>query len=239
MIAQLLSFALPYALAALGGALSFVSPCILPLIPAYLSFITGYTLEERELGGKKRRTVTGTFFFGLGFSLVFVLLGATAAGIGRILIDYQDALAKIFGVIVILLGFHLTGVIKLMPLYKEKRIPIKVELKTKRRFLQPFVMGIAFSLGWTPCITPVLAGILTLAAQQQSVYKGVILLAFYSAGLWIPFMVAALFTAPILNLFSRSPKIASRASIVAGILLIIMGALLFTGQIARITTILA
>ncbi|MDR0454190.1 MAG: cytochrome c biogenesis protein CcdA [Deferribacteraceae bacterium] len=221
----------------IAGILSFFSPCILPLLPVYLSFITGYALEGGTEKRKNRwRTIFGTLCFGFGFSVVFILLGATATGIGRIFAEYQLVLTKISGAAVILLGLHVTGIIKIMPLYKEKRIRIKTERNAKHRFWQAFLMGFAFSFGWTPCITPVLAGILVLAAQQQSVYKGVILLAFYSAGLWLPFMTAALFTAPVMNILAKRPKIAVRATAAAGVFLIVMGVILLTGRMSGITS---
>ncbi len=224
----------------IAGILSFLSPCILPLLPAYLSFITGYTLEDSRAGKKFNwQAIWGTLCFGLGFSVVFILLGATATGVGRVLIEYQHIIIKVLGAVVILLGLHMTGILKLTPLYKEKKIHIRPKHNTKHRFWQAFAMGFAFSFGWTPCITPVLAGILTIAAQQQSVYEGVILLAFYSAGLWVPFMIAALFTSPVLAFLARYPKIAARAELCAGVLLIMMGILLITGQMTRITAMFA
>ncbi|MDR2884175.1 MAG: cytochrome c biogenesis protein CcdA [Deferribacteraceae bacterium] len=212
-----------------AGILSFLSPCILPLLPGYLSFLAGNTLNGTR---DNRRAITGAFIFGLGFTLVFIAMGATATAFGRMLIQYQGIITKVLGVIVLLFGLHLVGLLKIKLLYREKRV--RVLSTVRNRYLHAFLLGLAFAFGWTPCITPILGGILTMAAQRETLAGGMVLLSVYSLGLWIPFAVAALFTVPTLSLLSKYPKLARNAQYLAGGMLIIMGVLLISGQMTRI-----
>jgi cytochrome c-type biogenesis protein len=215
-----------------AGIISFLSPCILPLLPGYLSFLAG--THDVAADNYRLRALQGALVFGLGFSLVFVLMGATATAIGRLFVQYQHIFSIIMGVVVIALGLHMIGAFQLKILYREKKIHIKPKRDAKR-LLQAFLIGLAFAFGWTPCVGPVLGGILTMATQQSSVYAGMLLLFVYAMGLWLPFLLAALFSLPVLGWLGKYPKLALRAQQTAGILLILMGVLLCTGYMTRLS----
>src|SRR5437868_625908 len=181
----------------LAGVLSFISPCVLPLIPGYLSFVSGVTLEEMRGGGAlaapspgaRRKALVSSIAFVMGFSLVFISLGASATALGAYLMGRLPLLVKAGGVIIILFGLHMMGVLRISWLYAEKRV------QTARKpagFFGAMVVGIAFAFGWTPCIGPILAAILAVAAAQESVGQGVKLLAVYSLGLGVPFIATSL-----------------------------------------------
>jgi cytochrome c-type biogenesis protein len=206
------------------GLLSFVSPCVLPLIPAYVSYITGLSLEElqakRKTGKVILRILYGSLAFVLGFSVVFVLLGAGASTFGNILQAQKFWLAKLAGVLIIFFGLHMVGVFKLGFLNYEK----KFEVKTKRGGLfTPFLFGLAFSFGWTPCIGPFLASLLVIAANQETMWQGVVLLAFYSAGLGIPFILTALALGVFLTSFRVIQRYFHVIEVIGGILMIVVG----------------
>ena len=170
---------------ALGaGFISFLSPCVLPLIPGYISYISGQNLEQ--IVEKKQKILAKTIIFSLGFSLVFISFGATASYFGSFLINYSDTLRIIAGIIIIIFSLQIMGVLKLNILNKEKRFYTK---NYSNNLFFPFLVGTAFAFGWTPCIGPVLGSILTLAAVETSIAQGVILLSFYSLGLAIPFIL--------------------------------------------------
>lgn len=221
----------------LGGILSFIAPCVLPLVPGYLSFITG--LSRPELGGEGStgRVLVPAVLFTLGFTSVFVLLGVAAGfastTLGPALGRYDDALEMAAGVIVVLIGVFMLGIIKLPWLYGEARF----EMARARRFGRgaAFVMGLAFGFGWTPCVGPILAVILGLAAQTGDVTRAAVLLGAYSAGLAVPFLLTAAFfgrMAGTLAWFSRNSLAISRF---AGGVLIIMGVLIFTGRLGELS----
>ena len=171
---------------ALGaGFISFLSPCVLPLIPGYISYISGQNLEQ--IVEKKQKILAKTIIFSLGFSLVFISFGATASYFGSFLINYSDTLRIIAGIIIIIFSLQIMGVLKLNILNKEKRFYTK---NYSNNLFFPFLVGTAFAFGWTPCIGPVLGSILTLAAVETSIAQGVILLSFYSLGLAIPFILS-------------------------------------------------
>ena len=221
-----------------AGLLSFLSPCILPLLPGYLSFITGHTFDSSEKPGRFT-ALSGAVFFGLGFSVVFIALGAASTMLGGFLLMNQQLISRVFGVIVVILGLHMLGVLKFRFLYNEKKLHVKAEKNPKFRSIQAFLLGLAFAFGWTPCVGPILGGILTIAAHQEEFKQGMLLLTVYSLGLWLPFLITALFTVPVLGFLSRYPKLTLRASQLAGVFLVIMGLLLITGQMLRLTAILA
>jgi cytochrome c-type biogenesis protein len=214
-----------------AGMASFFSPCILPLIPAYFTFITGYSLDE--LTGDDTRKIrykvfTSTLSFVLGFSLVFILLGATASFLGALIYQHQNILRIGGGVVIIILGLHLSGLFRIKYLDVEKRL----HLKSKPvHFLGAFIVGMAFAAGWSPCVGPFLGSILTLAAGQDTVSRGIILLAIYSLGLAIPFLVISLFVHLVLRLVRRGVKVMRYINAGAGILLVVVGVLLLTNQI--------
>ncbi|MFP4465725.1 MAG: cytochrome c biogenesis CcdA family protein [Candidatus Goldiibacteriota bacterium] len=219
-----------------AGFLSFLSPCVLPLIPGYISFISGASLKElqdtNDLKKVKKDVMWTSLAFVIGFSSVFIALGASATFLGRILLQHLDILSKIAGFAVIILGLHLTGIFKIKTLYREKRI----RLPQKRiNLFESFLLGLAFAFGWTPCIGPILAGILALAATQTSMGQGLLLLSFYSMGLAIPFMLAAASITLFLKSYDRIKKYFSIIEWTAGILLIIIGLLMITGGLVKIT----
>ncbi len=210
-----------------AGLLSFVSPCVLPLIPSYLTYITGISFDDLASEGDssiRRRTIIHSLLFILGFSLVFVALGASATYLGSFFQQNQALIRKVGGIIVILLGIHITGVLKLKFLEQEKR----VEFKTKPiGYLGSVLVGIAFAAGWTPCIGPILASILLYASTEKNMMSGIVLLLSYSLGLGVPFLVSALAFNSFLAYFSRLNRYLRIISIISGIFLIVIGVMLF------------
>lgn len=225
--------------AILAGLLSFLSPCVLPLIPGYLSFISGMSIEELtsrdKVAARYRKLVLNTLFFVLGFSFVFILLGAGASEIGRWLKTHLTLFNRIAGVMVFLFGLHVAGVFRINALNYEKRFHL--DQKKKQGILGAFLIGIAFAFGWTPCIGPILGSILTLAAQQGGgINQGVVLLAFYSAGLGIPFMLTAVLFTYLIGTFGFIKRHFRAVEIVSGGLLIVVGVLIFFDLLQRIST---
>jgi len=212
-----------------AGVLSFVSPCVLPLVPVYLGYLSGATVgEESE---NRAKTVAHAFAFVMGFTLVFVVVGASVGLIGYVLLRYLPLIVKIGGVILVVLGLHLTGLVKIPFLYMEKRLEVRKQSGT---YGSSFLVGMVFAFGWSPCVGPILSGILLLASASQTVARGALLLAAYSLGLGLPFLI----TAFALTLVSRWLKKLNRymnvVSTGAGVFLIIMGLLLFTGWFERL-----
>ena len=194
---------LPLPLAAfLAGILSFLSPCVLPLVPGYVSLISGASVEDLQVA---RTPPVGTVMlhsitFVLGFSVVFIALGAVATGVGQVVNEYHSLLSKVAGVIVIIFGLHLTGILKIKALYADKRMH---DVKGGSSAIGSFAVGFAFAFGWTPCIGPILATILVLASAQGTVLKGVVLLAVYSLGLAVPFLLTSLGVDRFLAFYGR------------------------------------
>ncbi len=231
----------------IAGLLSFVSPCVLPLIPGYLSFISGVTLDElRGVApagaapgqaiavahpSARGRVFLTSIAFVIGFSLVFVSLGASASLIGQVLLSRLSLLGKIAGVIIILFGLHLMGVLRIAWLYSEKRV------HTSRKPAGPFgavLVGIAFAFGWTPCIGPILAGILAIAATKATAWKGVELLAVYSAGLGVPFLLTSLAINQFFAATARIRRYYQAIEIASGTLLVVIGVLILTNRFTAI-----
>lgn len=232
-------------LAAFGaGILSFISPCVLPLIPGYLSYISGMSLDEMRgtpVGGGgaavavvaappavRRQVVLASLAFILGFTIVFVALGASASAIGQYVMARLGILGKIAGAVVILFGLHTMGVLRIEWLYQEKRV-----LTSERRpegFLGAALVGMAFAFGWTPCLGPILAGILAVAATQDTVGQGVQLLSAYSIGLGVPFFATALAINRFFAAFARIRRHYHKIEIVSGALLVVIGLLIFTDR---------
>src|SRR5918992_5310995 len=180
-----------------AGVISFLSPCVLPLVPGYVSFVAGSSLEELRDGAAPRlRALLLAATFVLGFSVVFVAFGASATALGTLLLSYKVELGVIAGVVVILFGLHLLGLTPLRLMNQEARFHVE---SSGGRAAGAFLLGIAFAFGWTPCIGPVLGAILTLGASTADVAKGATLLAVYSLGLGLPFLLAALFTGALLT----------------------------------------
>ncbi len=210
-----------------AGILSFLSPCVLPLVPSYLTFVTGMSLEDLQEGVDRRTTLIHSLLFVLGFSIVFILLGASASFLGQFFRQYQVWITRIGGLVIIVLGLHLTGILKLTPLMREKR----VQLNDKPAgYLGTVGVGAAFAAGWTPCIGPVLGAILTYGFSQQTMWAGVGLLTVYSIGLAIPFLVSALLLDWFLQTFKRFRKYMHAVEILSGVLLVFLGLLLMTGS---------
>lgn len=213
----------------IGGLLSFLSPCVLPLVPAYLSYISGVSVEEMVATNDTsitRRIGVCSIIFVAGFSLVFVLMGAGATWIGQVLTSKLDIISKIAGAIVVIFGFHVLGVIRIKALYSEKRLTFSPK---NMGLIGAFLIGMTFAFAWTPCIGPILASILALAAESKTVAKGVALLAVYSAGLGIPFIVTGFATGAILSHISRVKGLFRAIEIISGLLLITIGILIITG----------
>ena len=212
-----------------AGLLSFLSPCVLPLVPSYVGFLTGMTLTE--MSGRRRVAVVHALLFVAGFSLVFVLLGASATALGSTLKHYQTWIARVGGVLVILFGLLCLGMVKVGFLQQERRL----QLQNKPvGYLGSALVGIAFGAGWTPCIGPVLGAILSLAATTESVSRGMLLLGFYSAGLAVPFLLAAVAVESFLDWFQRFRRFLPWVMRVSGVLLIFVGVLMATGQFTRL-----
>ena len=222
-----------------AGVLSFISPCVLPLIPGYLSYISGLTLDEMQgtgdgamsLGAARRRVLVASIFFILGFSFVFICFGAAASVVGQYMLERQRLLAKIAAVIVIVFGLHTMGVLRIGWLYSEKRVQVE---KKPTSLFGAFFVGLAFAFGWTPCIGPILAGILAIAGTQQTVGQGVQLLAVYSAGLGLPFLLTALAINKFFIVFKRIRKHYHLIEIVSGLLLVVIGLLIVTNRFTLI-----
>lgn len=222
---------LPLPLAAfVAGLLSFLSPCVLPLVPGYVSLISGASVDELQT---QERRVLGTVMlhsitFVLGFSAVFIALGAVATSVGQLFNEYHSLLSKIAGIVVIIFGLHLTGLLKIKALYADKRMH---EVKGGSSAVGSFVVGFAFAFGWTPCIGPILATILVLAGAQQTVLKGIILLAVYSMGLAVPFLLTSLGVDRFLAFYGRFRRHLHTVEVCSGILLIAIGVLIFLNNL--------
>ncbi len=210
-----------------AGVLSFLSPCVLPLVPSYLSFVTGMSLEDLRGDFDRRRVLVHSCLFVAGFTLVFVLLGASASFVGGLLRYYSDWIARIGGVVIILFGLHLTGVFRLAPLMREKRLHLS---NKPMGYVGTVVVGIAFGTGWTPCIGPVLGAILTMAASQERLLQGMWLLFVYSMGLAVPFVLAAVALERFLGVFARFRRFLPAVQVASGVLLVLLGLLLVTGS---------
>jgi len=213
--------------------MSFLSPCVLPLVPSYLSFVTGMSLEDLQGGVDRRATFMHSLLFVLGFSIIFIALGASASFLGRYLNEYEVLIARVGGAVIIVLGLHLTGVFKIVPLLRERRVHVSDK---PAGYLGTIGVGAAFGAGWTPCIGPVLGAILTLASTQDTVWAGVSLLSVYSLGLAIPFLISALALDLFLSAFSRFRRFLPAVEKGAGVMLIILGLLLVTGTFTLLNT---
>ncbi len=215
------------AIAFTAGVLSFLSPCVLPLVPSYLTFVTGMTLEDLEGGVNRRATMIHSTLFVVGFSSIFILLGASASFLGQFFRLYEVWIARVGGVIIVILGLHMAGVFRLTPLLREKRLHLNDK---PAGYLGTFGVGMAFGAGWTPCIGPILGAILTYGATQDTMWAGVGLLTMYSLGLALPFLLAAAALSKFLQIFARFRRWIPIVEKASGVLLIVLGLLLLTGQ---------
>jgi len=227
MFTQTVSFPAAF----VAGLLSFFSPCVLPLIPAYFTFITGFSIEEltEKYNSEIRKKVfLSTFLFVLGFSLVFILMGASASYLGGLMYTYKKLIRIIGGILIIILGIHLTGLIRIPGLDFEKRITLE---KKPLHFLGTLIIGMAFGAGWSPCIGPLLGSILIIAGSQETVWQGVILLGIYSAGLAIPFIIISIFINFLLTFIKKASKVLKYVNVVAGVVLIVVGLILVSNKL--------
>lgn len=224
-----------YPAALFAGLLSFFSPCILPLIPAYFSFITGLSLDE--LTGNKKETrqkvMLSTLFYVAGFSFIFILFGASASFLGSLATEYSWIVRYAGGGIILIFGLHLLGIINIKGFNFEKRIHVK---EKPLHLMGTFVIGMAFGAGWSPCIGPMLGTILIVAGNQDTVFEGILLLAVYSAGLAIPFLIMSFFINSILDIMKRATKFIGIFNKISGILLIAIGLLLIFDKFRLLAT---
>ena len=213
-----------------AGVLSFLSPCVLPLIPSYVSFITGLSLDDVQRS--RRITLVHSLLFVTGFTLVFLALGATATVMGRLLHQYRDWVGRIGGVLVIVLGLYLLGVFNIGALARERRVHIA---NKPLGYLGTVFVGMAFAAGWTPCIGPILGGVLTYTASSADLNRGLLLLLAYSLGLAVPFLLAAVMIERFMTLFQRYRGALVWMSRASGVLLIAIGVLMITGSMTVLT----
>ena len=208
-----------------AGLISFLSPCVLPLIPGYISYITGSSLTE--LIEKKNVNLIPIILFTFGFSIVFIIFGAASTFIGQVLLQNSYELRMIAGLVIIILSLHIIGIINIKFLNYEKRIQTNIS----KNLFSPILIGMAFAFGWTPCIGPILGSILVLASTEESLIKGILLLTFYSVGLAIPFILSGYLLQKFLIFSKNFKKNVNRVSKIGGIILLITGLLIITNQL--------
>ncbi|PYV83228.1 MAG: cytochrome C biogenesis protein [Acidobacteria bacterium] len=221
---------LPLPLAAfVAGLVSFLSPCVLPLVPGYVSLISGVGVEELKVQESQvlRKVMLNSIAFIIGFSVVFVTLGALSTELGQLASQYKSTLARVAGVVIILFGLHLTGIMPIKALYTDKRLH---NVKGGSTPWGAFVVGFAFAFGWTPCVGPILGAILGLAAAQNSVTEGILLLTVYSLGLAVPFLLAALGIERFMKFYGGFRRHMHAVEVASGGLLMALGVLLVLGK---------
>ncbi|MBL0890890.1 MAG: sulfite exporter TauE/SafE family protein [Gemmatimonadaceae bacterium] len=212
-----------------AGLLSFLSPCVLPLVPSYVTFITGMGLDD--VSRARRTALVHALLFVLGFTFIFVALGAGASAFGQLLREYRVWIARVGGVLMVLMGLWMLGVIRIGALQQERRMHLSDK---PLGYLGTVVVGIAFGAGWTPCLGPTLGAILLLAANESELAKGIALLIAYSLGLAVPFLLSALLLDRFLGFFQKFKHNIGRVNRIAGILLVLVGILMFTGWFERL-----
>ncbi len=222
-----------FAVAFFAGVLSFLSPCVLPLVPAYLGFITGMSLDDLQGDVKRSAVLVPAVFFVAGFATIFLLLGASATFLGQVLLRYQDWIARIGGILIIIFGLHLLGVFRLTPLMRERRFQMKDRPAGR---LGAYATGLVFGAGWTPCIGPVLGALLTYAAARETLGSGMFLLGGYAAGLAVPFLLAALATGMFLEASRKMRGWIPTLEKVSGAVLVFVGLLLVSGTFTWLST---
>ena len=221
----------------IAGLLSFLSPCVFPLIPSYIMYITGISYADLQAEHPthiiRQKSILHSLCFICGFTVVFVLLGASATYIGSFLHENSTIIRKVGGILLVLLGVHVTGIVPLRFLLGEKRVSIKHK---PAGYAGSFLVGIAFAAGWTPCIGPILAAILAVAATEEHVSQGILLLLLYSLGLGVPFFLSALAMHRFLVLFNRFKRFIHLFEIITGIILIVIGVLIYTNWLSRLSS---
>jgi cytochrome c-type biogenesis protein len=232
----MISHEVTYIGAFVAGLLSFLSPCVLPLIPSYITYITGISFADLQAEHPshiiRQKTILHSLSFISGFTVVFILLGASATYIGSFLNENAVIIRKVGGVLLVILGIHVTGIIPLKFLLGEKRVSIKHK---PAGYAGSILVGIAFAAGWTPCIGPILAAILAVAATEEKVYQGILLLFLYSLGLGVPFFLSALAMHRFLIVFNRFKKYIHAFEVTTGIFLVIIGVLIYTNWLSRLS----
>ncbi|MFZ1469848.1 MAG: cytochrome c biogenesis protein CcdA [Paracoccaceae bacterium] len=225
--------ALSTLLALTGGLLSFLSPCVLPVVPPYLAYMSGISMSEMTGPTEaRRRVILPALFFVLGLSTIFLLLGFAASALGIFFLTNQEVFNRIAGVIVIIFGLHFIGVIRIPFLMREARLDAGDQGGSA---LGAFVLGLAFAAGWTPCNGPILSGILTMAAREADVTRGLYLMAVYSIGLGLPFLLSAIFISQSIGVMRRLRPHMRKIEIAMGALLIVVGVLLFTSSFSMVS----
>ncbi len=227
-------FQISYIGALTAGLLSFFSPCVLPLIPAYLCFLGGASLDELTAEGGvdrevSRRVLISAFSFVIGFATVFIMMGATATALSQVVVRHIDTLSTIAGVVIVLFGLHYMGLFRIGFLNFEKRFHLE---NKPSGIIGSYLLGLAFAFGWTPCVGPILATILMVAAGSDSILYGTSLLSTYAAGIGVPFLIAALAVKPFMGFMARFRKHLHKVEISIGILLIVTGVAILTGSLA-------
>ena len=215
-----------------AGLLSFLSPCVLPLVPAYITYITGSAIADLNTGKARLHAVYKSLGFVLGFSLIFIAMGASITSIGRLFSGNMDTFRKIGGTLIILFGIHITGIFNIKTLYYEKRL---VPFEKLSKNISSIFIGMAFAAGWTPCVGPILASILIYAGSMETITMGILLLTAYSLGLAIPFILTAYAIGSFSEYFRRISKHLNTISVISGIMLILMGILIFTNKFASLS----
>ena len=232
----MISMEVTYIGAFIAGLLSFLSPCVLPLIPSYIMYITGLSYPDLQAEHPshviRNKSIFHSLSFICGFTVVFVLLGASATYIGSFLHEHATIIRKVGGVLLVLMGAHVTGLLPIRFLLGEKRVSITHK---PAGYIGSFLVGIAFAAGWTPCIGPILAAILAVAATEERVYQGVLLLLVYSIGLGVPFFLSALAMHRFLIIFTRFKRYIHAFEIITGIFLIIIGVLIYSNWLSRLS----
>ncbi|HEX9079192.1 MAG TPA: cytochrome c biogenesis protein CcdA [Desulfuromonadaceae bacterium] len=225
-----------YAGAFIAGLLSFLSPCVLPLIPSYITYITGLSFADLQAEHPshivRQKAMLHSIAFILGFTLIFVLLGASATYLGSFLSRHAVLIRKLGGILVILFGAHISGLLPIRFLMGEKRVTIHHK---PAGYIGSFLVGLAFAAGWTPCIGPILATILMVAATKEEVYQGIVLLLLYSLGLGIPFLLSSLAMHQFLLIFNRFRKHIRMFEIITGLFLIAVGVLIYSNWLSRLS----
>jgi len=220
-----------------AGFLSFVSPCVLPLVPSYVTYITGLTLEELTGEAERKRVrgviVANSLLFIAGFSVVFIAFGASASLLGQLLITYQEFIRKLGGLLIVVFGLYVMGILKLNFLMTEKRIQLK---SRPAGYVGSVLVGVAFAAGWTPCVGPILGTILVYASTSDSMLTGVKLLSSYSLGIGLPLFVTALAVDSFLNYFKKLRGYMYGISVASGIFLVLVGVMLYTNSLTLLTS---
>lgn len=216
----------------LAGLLSFLSPCVLPLLPAYFTFITGLSVDELTTGDNaqiRKKVILSTASFVCGFSLLFIFLGASASFLGSLISRYQYIIEMGGGVVIILFGLHLLGLLRMNRLQVEKRYHVR---EKPLHLAGTFFVGMAFGAGWSPCIGPMLGSILIVAGSEETIWRGVMLLAVYASGLAIPFLLISVFANFLLGFIRRATRLMGYINFIAGALLLFVGIFLLTRNLA-------